>query len=275
MELDDCAFPLLSGIEATSDLKHAFDGTNWALLVGSIPRKAGMERGDLLNVNGGIFKPQGQAIAANAASDVRILVVGNPCNTNCLIARSNAPEVPGDRWFAMTRLDQNRAETQLAKKAGAPVKDVKNLAIWGNHSATQFPDFTNATIAGKKATEAISDHAWLEGEFITTVQKRGAAIIEARGLSSAASAANAAIDTVVSLTTPTASDDCVSVAVTSSGEYGVPEGLTFGLPISVDAKGAWHVKEGFEVNEFAAGRIKVTTDELLSERDEVKTLGLI
>jgi malate dehydrogenase len=275
MELDDCAFPLLSGIEATSDLKHAFDGTNWALLVGSIPRKAGMERGDLLKVNGGIFKPQGQAIAANAASDVRILVVGNPCNTNCLIARSNAPEVPGDRWFAMTRLDQNRAETQLAKKAGAPVKDVKNLAIWGNHSATQFPDFTNATIAGKKATEAISDHAWLEGEFITTVQKRGAAIIEARGLSSAASAANAAIDTVVSLTTPTASDDCVSVAVTSSGEYGVPEGLTFGLPISVDAKGAWHVKEGFEVNEFAAGRIKVTTDELLSERDEVKTLGLI
>ena len=275
MELDDCAFPLLSGIEATSDLKHAFDGTNWALLVGSIPRKAGMERGDLLNVNGGIFKPQGQAIAANAASDVRILVVGNPCNTNCLIARSNAPEVPGDRWFAMTRLDQNRAETQLAKKAGAPVKDVKNLAIWGNHSATQFPDFTNATIAGKKATEAISDHAWLEGEFITTVQKRGAAIIEARGLSSAASAANAAIDTVVSLTTPTASDDCVSVAVTSSGEYGVPEGLTFGLPISVDAKGAWHVKEGIEVNEFAAGRIKVTTDELLSERDEVKTLGLI
>ena len=275
MELDDCAFPLLSGIEATSDLKHAFDGTNWALLVGSIPRKAGMERGDLLKVNGGIFKPQGQAIAANAASDVRILVVGNPCNTNCLIARSNAPEVPGDRWFAMTRLDQNRAETQLAKKAGAPVKDVKNLAIWGNHSATQFPDFTNATIAGKKATEAISDHAWLEGEFITTVQKRGAAIIEARGLSSAASAANAAIDTVVSLTTPTASDDCVSVAVTSSGEYGVPEGLTFGLPISVDAKGAWHVKEGIEVNEFAAGRIKVTTDELLSERDEVKTLGLI
>jgi malate dehydrogenase len=275
MELDDCAFPLLSGIEATSDLKHAFDGTNWALLVGSIPRKAGMERGDLLNVNGGIFKPQGQAIAANAASDVRILVVGNPCNTNCLIARSNAPEVPWDRWFAMTRLDQNRAETQLAKKAGAPVKDVKNLAIWGNHSATQFPDFTNATIAGKKATDAISDHAWLEGDFISTVQKRGAAIIEARGLSSAASAANAAIDTVVSLTTPTASDDCVSVAVTSSGEYGVPEGLTFGLPISVDAKGAWHVKEGIEVNEFAAGRIKVTTDELLSERDEVKTLGLI
>jgi malate dehydrogenase len=275
MELDDCAFPLLAGIEATSDLKHAFDGTNWALLVGSIPRKAGMERGDLLNVNGGIFKPQGQAIAANAASDVRILVVGNPCNTNCLIARSNAPEVPANRWFAMTRLDQNRAETQLAKKAGAAVKDVKNLAIWGNHSATQFPDFANATIGAKKATDVISDHAWLEGDFITTVQKRGAAIIEARGLSSAASAANAAIDTVVSLTTPTASDDCASVAVTSNGEYGVPEGLTFGLPISTDAKGAWQVKENFAINEFAAARIKVTTEELLSERDEVQSLGLI
>ena len=275
MELDDCAFPLLAGIEATSDLKHAFDGTNWALLVGSIPRKAGMERGDLLNVNGGIFKPQGQAIAANAASDVRILVVGNPCNTNCLIARSNAPEVPANRWFAMTRLDQNRAETQLAKKAGAAVKDMKNLAIWGNHSATQFPDFANATIGAKKATDVISDHAWLEGDFITTVQKRGAAIIEARGLSSAASAANAAIDTVVSLTTPTASDDCASVAVTSNGEYGVPEGLTFGLPISTDAKGAWQVKENFAINEFAAARIKVTTEELLSERDEVQSLGLI
>ncbi len=275
MELDDCAFPLLAGIEATSDLKHAFDGTNWALLVGSIPRKAGMERGDLLNVNGGIFKPQGHAIAANAASDVRVLVVGNPCNTNCLIARSNAPEVPADRWFAMTRLDQNRAETQLAKKAGVPVSDVKNLAIWGNHSATQFPDFANATIAGQKATDVITDHAWLEGDFITTVQKRGAAIIEARGLSSAASAANAAIDTVVGLTTPTASDDCVSVAVTSEGQYGVPEGLTFGFPVSVKANGSWSVKEDFEVNDFAAGRIKVTTEELLSERDDVGALGLV
>ena len=275
MELDDCAFPLLAGIEATSDLTKAFNGTNWALLVGSIPRKAGMERGDLLNVNGGIFKPQGQAIASHAASDVRILVVGNPCNTNCLIARSNAPEIPVDRWFAMTRLDQNRAETQLAKKAGVPVEEVKNLVIWGNHSATQFPDFANATIAAKKATDVISDHAWLEGDFITTVQKRGAAIIEARGLSSAASAANAAIDTVVSLTTPTASDDCVSVAVTSDGHYGVPEGLTFGFPVSVDAKGSWSVKEGFEINDFAAGRIKVTTEELASEREEVGALGLI
>jgi malate dehydrogenase len=275
MELDDCAFPLLAGIEATSDLNHAFNGTNWALLVGSIPRKAGMERGDLLNVNGGIFKPQGRAIAENAASDVRVLVVGNPCNTNCLIARSNAPEVPADRWFAMTRLDQNRAETQLAKKAGVPVADVKNLAIWGNHSATQFPDFANATLGGKKTLDVISDHDWLRGDFITTVQKRGAAIIEARGASSAASAANAAIDTVVSLVNPTAADDCASVAVTSTGAYGVPEGLTFGLPITADGQGNWQVKEGFDIDEFAAERIKVTTDELLGERDEVKALGLI
>jgi malate dehydrogenase len=275
MELDDCAFPLLAGIEATSNLTHAFDGTNWALLVGSIPRKAGMERSDLLNVNGGIFKPQGRAIAENAASDVRVLVVGNPCNTNCLIARSNAPEIPADRWFAMTRLDQNRAETQLAKKAGVPVKDVKNLAIWGNHSATQFPDFANATINGQKVPDVIDDHAWLQANFITTVQKRGAAIIEARGLSSAASAANAAIDTVVSLVNATPGDDCVSVGVTSEGAYGVPEGLTFGFPVLADGQGSWKVKEGFELDEFAHERIKITTDELVGERDEVRALGLI
>ena len=275
MELDDCAFPLLSGIEATSDLDVAFSNTSWALLVGSIPRKAGMERSDLLNVNGGIFKPQGRAIAANAASDVRILVVGNPCNTNCLIARSNAPEIPEDRWFAMTRLDQNRAETQLAKKAGVAVRDVKNLAIWGNHSSTQFPDFANTTLAGTKATDKISDHEWLRGDFITTVQKRGAAIIEARGASSAASAANAAIDTVVGLVNPTATDDCVSVGVTSHGEYGVPEGLTFGFPVTSDGKGTWKVKEGFSIDEFAAERIKLTTDELMGERDDVRALGLI
>lgn len=275
MELDDCAFPLLAGIEATSDLKHAFTDTNWALLVGSIPRKAGMERSDLLNVNGGIFKPQGRAIAENAASDVRVLVVGNPCNTNCLIARSNAPEVPADRWFAMTRLDQNRAETQIAKKVGVGVAEVKNLVIWGNHSSTQFPDFANATVGGLAVPAAVKDDAWLRGDFITTVQKRGAAIIEARGASSAASAANAAIDTVVSLTTPTPADDCVSVAVTSHGEYGTPEGLTFGLPIQVDAAGAWHVKEGFAIDEFAADRLKITADELLGERDDVRQLGLI
>ena len=275
MELDDCAFPLLAGIEATSDLKHAFTDTNWALLVGSIPRTAGMERSDLLNVNGGIFKPQGRASAENAASDVRVLVVGNPCNTNCLIARSNAPEVPADRWFAMTRLDQNRAETQIAKKVGVGVAQVKNLVIWGNHSSTQFPDFANATVGGLAVPAAVKDDAWLRGEFITTVQKRGAAIIEARGASSAASAANAAIDTVVGLTTPTAADDCVSVAVTSHGEYGTPEGLTFGLPVQVDAAGAWHVKEGFAIDEFAADRLKITSDELLGERDDVRKLGLI
>ncbi|HVA52650.1 MAG TPA: malate dehydrogenase [Acidimicrobiales bacterium] len=275
MELDDCAFPLLAGIEATSNLTHAFDGANWALLVGSIPRKAGMERSDLLNVNGGIFKPQGRAIAENAASDVRVLVVGNPCNTNCLIARSNAPEVPADRWFAMTRLDQNRAETQLAKKAGVAVKDVKNVAIWGNHSATQFPDFANATINAKKVPDVIDDLAWLQGNFITTVQKRGAAIIEARGLSSAASAANAAIDTVVSLVNATPVDDCASIGVTSEGAYGVPEGLTFGFPVLADGQGSWKVKEGFEFDEFARERVKITTDELVGERDEVRALGLI
>ncbi|HWD51125.1 MAG TPA: malate dehydrogenase, partial [Acidimicrobiales bacterium] len=203
MEIDDGAFPLVSDVVATTDLKTAFDGTSWALLVGSVPRKAGMERGDLLTVNGGIFGPQGQAIAANAASDVRVLVVGNPCNTNCLIARSNAPEVPADRWFAMTRLDENRAKSQLAKRAGVPVTSVTSLAIWGNHSATQFPDFPNARIDGKPVPDVIDDLDWLQGDFITTVQKRGAAIIEARGLSSAASAANAAIDSVVSIRTPT------------------------------------------------------------------------
>jgi malate dehydrogenase len=275
MELDDCAFPLLTSIEATSNLNHAFDGTNWALLVGSIPRKAGMERGDLLGINGGIFQPQGRAIAAHAASDVQVLVVGNPCNTNCLIARSNATEVPADRWFAMTRLDRNRAVAQLAQTSGRPVTEVKNVAIWGNHSSTQFPDFGNATIGGKKTVEVINDEKWLRGEFIETVQKRGAAIIEARGLSSAASAASAAIDTVRSLVTATPSDDCAAVAVTSHGEYGVPEGLTFGFPIVADGAGSWKVKENFEIDEFAKERIQITTDELASERDEVRTLGLI
>jgi malate dehydrogenase len=275
MELDDCAFPLLTSIEATSNLNHAFDGTNWALLVGSIPRKAGMERGDLLGVNGGIFQPQGRAIAAHAASDVQVLVVGNPCNTNCLIARSNATEVPEDRWFAMTRLDQNRAVAQLAKAAGRPVTEIKNVAIWGNHSATQFPDFANSTIGGKKTPEVIADDKWLQTEFIQTVQKRGAAIIEARGLSSAASAANAAIDTVRSLVNATPGDDCASVGVTSHGEYGVPEGLTFGFPILADGAGSWKVKENFEIDGFAKERIQITTDELVGERDEVRALGLI
>ncbi len=275
MELDDCAFPLLSDIEPTSDLKVAFDGTSWALLVGSIPRKAGMERGDLLNVNGGIFGPQGQAIADNAGADVRVLVVGNPCNTNCLIARSHAPDVPADRWFAMTRLDENRAKSQLAQKAGVPVSSVTNLAIWGNHSATQFPDFGNARIDGKPATDVITDTAWLQGDFLTTVQKRGAAIIEARGSSSAASAANAAIDTVAGLRTATPDGDCVSVAVASTGEYGTPEGLQFGLPVRADGQGGWSVVEGVEHDDFAKDRIRITTEELASERSEVQALGLL
>ena len=275
MELDDCAFPLLRDVVATSDLKTAFDGTSWALLVGSVPRKAGMERGDLLGINGGIFKPQGRAIAEHAAADVRILVVGNPCNTNCLIARSNAPDVPADRWFAMTRLDENRAKSQLARRAGVPVASVTNLAIWGNHSATQFPDFANARIDGRPVTEVIEDREWLEGEFITTVQKRGAAIIDARGASSAASAANAAIDTVVGLRGATPDGDCISVAVASQGQYGTPEGLQFGFPVRADGRGGWSVVEGFARDAFADDRIKVTTDELLSERAEVEALGLL
>jgi malate dehydrogenase len=275
MELDDGAYPLVSDIVATSDLKTAFDGTSWALLVGSVPRKAGMERGDLLSVNGGIFKPQGRAIAENAAADVRILVVGNPCNTNCLIARANAPEVPADRWFAMTRLDENRAKAQLAHKAAAPVGSVTNMAIWGNHSATQFPDFANARIGGRPVPEVITDHEWLAGDFISTVQKRGAAIIEARGSSSAASAASAAIDTVVSLRTKTDPGDCVSVAVASTGQYGTPEGLQFGFPVVADGAGGWAVVENFVHDDFAKQRIAVTTEELLGERHEVRELGLI
>jgi len=275
MELDDCAFPLLAGVEGTTDLRTAFDGTSWAMLVGSIPRKAGMERGDLLNVNGGIFKPQGEAINAHAASDVRVLVVGNPCNTNCLIARSNAPDVPADRWFAMTRLDQNRAQTQLAKKAGVPVDQVTNVAIWGNHSATQYPDFTNARIGGKVATEVITDRAWLEGEFLTTVQQRGAKIIEARGASSAASAANAAIDSVNAVWRETPSGDWSSLAVVSRGEYGVPEGLQFGFPVAADGEGGWKVVEGLEHDAFSQERIRITTEELIGERDDVRGLGLI
>ena len=272
MEIDDCAFPLVSDIVTTTDLNTAFDGTSWALLVGSIPRKAGRERGDLLTINGGIFGPQGQAIANNAASDVRVLVVGNPCNTNCLIARSNAPEVPADRWFAMTRLDENRAKSQLAQKAGVPVASVSNLAIWGNHSATQFPDFTNARIDGKPAAEVIDDQAWLQGDFLTTVQKRGAAIIEARGLSSAASAANAALDSVAAIHNGTVGDDWTSLAVVSSGQYGVPQGLQFGFPIRANGSGGWTVVEGLTHDEFATDRIRVTTEELESERNDVASL---
>jgi malate dehydrogenase len=272
MEIDDCAFPLVDDIVCTTDLKTAFDGTSWALLVGSIPRKAGMERGDLLTVNGGIFGPQGKAIAANAASDVRVLVVGNPCNTNCLIARSSAPEIPAERWFAMTRLDENRAKAQLAQRAGVPVSAVSSVAIWGNHSATQFPDFSHALIGGEPVEKVIDDTEWLQGEFLSTVQKRGAAIIDARGLSSAASAANAAIDSVVSIANATPDGDFTSLAVPSTGQYGIPEGLQFGFPVRTDGAGGWSVVEGLEHDAFATDRIRVTTEELESERQAVLDL---
>ena len=272
MELDDCAFPLLSDMVTTSDMATAFDGTSWAVLIGALPRKAGMERGDLLSANGGIFKPQGKAINAHAASDVRVLVVGNPCNTNCLIARANAPDVPSDRWFAMTRLDQNRAMAQLARKAGAPVSEVSNLAIWGNHSATQFPDFAHARIGGRPAPDVIGDHAWLEGDFLATVQKRGAAIIDARGASSAGSAANGVVDSITSIVQPTPTDDWVSLGVVSEGQYGIPEGLIFSYPVRSDGRGGWSVVEGIEHGEFARGKIGATTAELEEERAEVKAL---
>jgi malate dehydrogenase len=271
MELDDCAFPMLAGMVLTSRAEEAFEGANWALLVGSVPRKQGMERSDLLSVNGGIFAPQGKAIAKTASSDVRILVVGNPCNTNCYIARMNAPEVPDDRWFAMTRLDENRARTQLAKKAKAPVAAVSNMAIWGNHSTTQYPDARNSRIAQIPTFEVIDDHGWLKGKFIETVQKRGAAVIEARGASSAASAANAVIDSVVSIRTPTAWGDWHSVAVVSRGEYSVPEGLQFGFPVRSDGE-HWEVVPDLEHDDDAWDRIKKTTQELLQERDLVKDL---
>jgi malate dehydrogenase len=271
MELEDCAFPLLSDIVVTSDLKKAFDGTSWALLVGSVPRKAGMERRDLLNINGGIFRPQGRAVAEHAASDVRVLVVGNPCNTNCLIARSNGRDVPAERWFAMTRLDQNRAVALLAGRAGVPVTDVTRLGVWGNHSTTQYPDFGHARIGGRPVPEVITDHDWLRGEFVTTVQKRGAAVIEARGSSSAASAANAVVDSVVSIHTPTDPDDWVSLAVPSSGEYDVPEDLQFGYPVRSTGNG-WEVVAGLEHDDVGRDRIRVTTEELLEERAEVAEL---
>ncbi len=271
MELDDCAFPLLDGIVATSDLDEGFRGVNWALLVGSVPRKAGMERNDLLNINGKIFTGQGRAIQANAAPDVRTLVVGNPCNTNCLIAMHNAPDVPRDRWFAMTRLDENRAKSQLARKAGTAVTDVRRMTIWGNHSATQYPDFHLATVGDRPATEAITDHTWLESEFISTVQQRGAAIIKARGASSAASAANAVVDTVRDLTTPTPAGDWNSVAVFSDGSYDVEAGLISSFPVVSDGS-HWQIVPDLEVNHFSRSRIDATVDELRQEKAAVAEL---
>ncbi len=271
MELDDCAFPLLKKITATADLAEGFAGVHWVLLVGSVPRKAGMERGDLLSINGGIFTGQGKAIAAHADPSVRILVVGNPCNTNCLIAMNNAKSIPQDRWFAMTRLDENRAKSQLAQKAGVDITEVTNVAIWGNHSATQYPDFTNAKISGRPATDVITDHAWLEADFISTVQKRGAAIIAARGSSSAASAANAVVDTVRSLVTPTSVGDWFSVAVPSDGSYGIAPGIITSYPIRTTQSG-YEIVQGVPINAFSQSKIDITINELLEEKALVANL---
>jgi len=274
MELDDCAFPLLEGIDITDDPRAAFDGVNVALLVGARPRSAGMERGDLLEANGGIFKPQGEALNAGAADDVRILVVGNPANTNALIAAAHAPDVPTERFTAMMRLDHNRALTQLAKKTGTAVTDIRRLTIWGNHSATQYPDVSHAEIGGRGATEVIDDRAWIEDTFIPTVAKRGAAIIEARGQSSAASAANAAVDHVHDWVSGTAEGDWTSAAIPSDGSYGVAEGLISSFPVT-SRDGSWQIVQGLDVDDFSRGRIDTSVRELEEEREAVKGLGLV
>lgn len=271
MELQDCAFPLLRGIVATSDLDEGFRGVNWALLVGSVPRKAGMERKDLLGINGKIFIGQGQAIAKNAAENVRVLVIGNPCNTNCLIAMNNAKKIPRERWFAMTRLDENRAKSQLALRAGVQVSEVSNLTIWGNHSATQYPDFYNAKIGGRGAVEVVGDESWLQSTFIETVQQRGAAIIKARGLSSAGSAANAILDTVRSLVEPTAPNDWHSVGVCSDGSYSVEAGLICSFPIRSDGK-KWEIVQDVPINDFSRARIDKSVAELREEKELVAEL---
>ncbi|WP_043501603.1 malate dehydrogenase [Georgenia sp. SUBG003] len=273
MELDDCAFPLLAGIDIFDDPKQGFEGANVALLVGARPRTKGMERGDLLEANGGIFKPQGEAINAGAADDVRVLVVGNPANTNALIAQQHAPDVPAERFTAMTRLDHNRALSQLAARTGAPVSAIKNLTIWGNHSATQYPDIFHATVDGKPASELV-DQSWLENDFIPTVAKRGAAIIEARGASSAASAANAAIDHVHDWVNGTGEDSWTSAAIVSDGSYGVPEGLISSFPVR-SKDGRWEIVQDLEVSDFSRAKIDASVAELTEERDAVKELGLV
>ena len=272
MELDDCAFPLLKGLVPTADLAEGFRGVNWALLVGSVPRKDGMERGDLLGINGKIFVGQGEALAAHAAKDVRVLVVGNPCNTNCLVGYRNAKGLAPERWSAMTRLDHNRARTALAKKAGVANADVTQMTIWGNHSNTQYPDFTNARVKGRPAPEVITDRAWLETKFVEQIQTRGAAVIKARGQSSAMSAANGAIDHVKSLLTPTPAGDWVSAAVVSKGEYGVPAGLVFSYPCRSDGKGNLTVVEGVPLDAFGKQKFQATLQELLEEKEAVASL---
>ena len=274
LELEDGAFPLLAGVDIFDDATKAFDGANVALLVGARPRTKGMERGDLLEANGGIFAPQGRAINEGAADDIKVLVVGNPANTNALIAKSHAPDIPADRFTAMMRLDHNRAISQLAAKTGASVSDIKNITIWGNHSATQFPDIIHASVAGQNAAEAVNDQAWYESDFIPTVAKRGAAIIEARGASSAASAAGAAIDHVYDWVNGTAADNWTSVGLVSDGSYGVPEGIIAGFPAR-SVNGTWEIVQGLEIDEFSRARIDASVAELVGERDAVKELGLI
>ncbi len=271
MELHDCAFPLLQSVLPTADLDEGFRDINWALLVGSIPRKAGMERKDLLGINGKIFVGQGRAIQRNASADVRVLVIGNPCNTNCLIALNNAREISRDRWFAMTRLDENRARAQLAHKAGVQITRVTNMTIWGNHSATQYPDFYNAKIDNRPAHEVIIDEKWLQGEFISTVQQRGAAIIKARGLSSAGSAANAVVDTVRFLTNDTPANDWHSVAVCSDGSYNVEKDLISSFPVRVRA-GKWEIVQKLPINEFSRDKIDRSVAELKEEKSMVSDL---
>lgn len=271
MELEDCAFPNLASITCTDKAEVAFKDADWALLVGSVPRKAGMERKDLLNINGGIFIGQGKAIDENASENCKILVVGNPCNTNAWIAKAVSKRIPAKNFFAMTMLDQNRAASQLAEKSGAHVSEVKNVAIWGNHSATQYPNFFDGSIQGEKITDKIEDAAWLEGDFIKTVQQRGAAIIQARGASSAASAANAAIDTVKCLINPTPAGEYFSVAVSSDGSYGIPEGLMFSFPIRSDGEN-WEIVQGIELNDFSQGKVDATKQELLEEQAAVQDL---
>lgn len=273
MELLDSAQPLVHDIIATDDANVAFDGANWAILVGGKPRTAGQERKDLLQANGSIFVGQGKAINAHAADDIRVLVVANPCNTNALVAKSNAPDVPADRWFAMTRLDENRARAQIALKAGVQTTSVTNVGIWGNHSATQFPNFEHILVDGKPALDVIQDRAWFEGEFLKTIQQRGKAIIEARGKSSAASAANAALDTVRALINPTPEGDWTSIAIPSDGNpYGIADGLMYSFPLRTDGKGGYEIVSGLELSEYAVSKAKATEAELLEERSDVQDL---
>ena len=274
MEIDDCAFPLVAGVDITDDPNKAFDGASVALLIGARPRTKGMERSDLLEANGGIFKPQGKALNDHAASDIKVLVVGNPANTNCLIAKSHAPDIPAERFTSMMRLDHNRAIAQLAAKAGATVRDVTNMTVWGNHSPTQYPDIFHAKVNGQDAAEVVADQEWLENDFIPTVQKRGAAVIDARGASSAASAANAAVDHVRDWVLGTPDGDWVSMGIPSDGSYGVDEGLMFGFPVTCSG-GSYEIVQGLEINEFSQSRLDLTVNELKDERETVKRLDLV